>query len=689
MSRFLALAAAGIAGAALAVAGPVTPAPPAHADPATSGDVIANLWEWSWPSIAQECTNHLGPAGYGAVQVAPPSESLKQAGFPWWDVYQPYSYSLDSRFGTAEQFSSMVAACHTAGVKVYVDAVINHTAAVSGAGYDGTTISNKYDTPDFDHADYHHPGDGYCNDADGIIDDWNNLSEVQNCELLGLADLKTSEDAVRGKIAGYLNQLLAAGVDGFRIDAVKHIAAADMAAIEAKLNRTASGAAPYVFQEVYPGSTPQPSDYFGTGDVLDFTYATRLKSAFQGSVSDLGSLGSSGILPAANAVDFVTNHDTERNGLHLSYKNGASYVLANLFQLAYKHATPTIHASFTWNGTDDAPPNSGGYVTPTDCSSSHWHCLNRDRAVVGMVGWHNAVGSADVSHWQTKSSDVIGFGRSGKGFFALNNGATPATYTFTSGMADGTYRNVVDGGTTSVTVSNGSATVTIPAKGAVAFHVGALCTSGCGGTGGGTGGGTDPATVAATFNVHAPTTLGTQVYVVGSTPSLGSWNTAAAVPLSASGYPIWSGQASVPAGTTFEYKFIKKDGAGAVTWESGANRSTSSGTTAVTLDHAWNLANANATDVTFKVNATTDPGTNLYVVGSIPALGSWDPNNAIPLSSAAYPVWAKTAIVPKGTSFTYKYVRKNASGVVTWESGSDRSFTTGTGTGYQTADTWR
>jgi alpha-amylase len=687
MSRLLALAATGLAGAALTVTGPLAAPPPAQADAATSGDVIANLWEWSWPSIAQECTDHLGPAGYGAVQVAPPSESLKQAGFPWWDVYQPYSYSLDSRFGTAEQFSSMVAACHTAGVKVYVDAVINHTAAVSGTGYDGTTISTKYDTPDFDHGDYHHPGDGYCNDADGIIDDWNNLSEVQNCELLGLADLKTSEDPVRGKIAGYLNKLLAAGVDGFRIDAVKHIAAADMAAIEAKLTTTTAGTAPYIYQEVYPGTTPQPGDYFGTGDVLDFTYASKLKSAFQGSVSDLGSLGSSGILPAANAVDFVTNHDTERNGLHLSYKDGATYVLANLFQLANKHAAPTIHASFTWNGTDDAPPNSGGYVTPTDCSSSQWHCLNRDKAVVGMVGWHNAVGSADVSHWQTKSSDVIGFGRSGKGFFALNNGASAATYTFATGMADGSYQNVVDGGATSVTVSGGNATLTIPAKGAVAFRVGATCTTACGGTGG--GGTTDPAAVSATFNVNASTALGTNVYVVGSTPALGNWNPASAVPLSASGYPIWSGQVTVPSGTTFQYKFIKKDSTGAVTWESIANRSATSTTAALSLNHSWNLANADATDVTFKVNATTEVGTNVYVVGSIPALGSWDPKNAVPLSSATYPVWARTAIVPKGTTFSYKYIKKNASGVVTWESGGDRSFTTGAGAGYQASDSWR
>jgi alpha-amylase len=36
------------------------------------GDVIANLFEWNWSSVAAECVHVLGPAGYGGVQVAPP-----------------------------------------------------------------------------------------------------------------------------------------------------------------------------------------------------------------------------------------------------------------------------------------------------------------------------------------------------------------------------------------------------------------------------------------------------------------------------------------------------------------------------------------------------------------------------------------------------------------------------------------
>ncbi|MEU5315554.1 carbohydrate-binding module family 20 domain-containing protein [Streptomyces sp. NPDC021056] len=670
------------AAGALALAGATAlPATPAQADATTSGDVIANLWSYNWDSVASECTDVLGPDGYGAVWVAPPAESLKQSSYYWWDVYQPYSYNLSGRFGTAAQFASMVDACHDAGVKVYTDTVINHTAAQTGTGYNGTTITNKYDTPDWDPDDFHTSAE--CGDSDLIIDDWSNLAEIQNCELLGLPDLETEDDDVRSGIAAYLNKQIALGVDGFRIDAAKHMPVADLNAIRAKLNTTTAGSAPYIFQEVYPGSTPAASDYYSAGDVLDFGYASKLKSSFQGNVSDLESLPSSGALPPANSVSFVTNHDTERNGLHMSYKDGDTYRLANVFQLAYKWSTPTVYSGFAFSSSDQAPPNSGGFVTDTDCAGG-WYCLQRDTAITGMVKWHNAVGSASVSNWSTKSSGVIGFGRGTAGYVAINNGSSAATYTFATGMADGTYANVVDNGATTVTVSGGSATLTIPAKGAIAFYDGEFtpCTT-C------EDDDDETSTVTATFNEYAATTSGQDVYVVGSIAALGSWDTSKAVKLSSSGYPVWSGAVSVPVNTSFEFKYVKKDSSGNVTWESNANRAAAPTTSAIALNNSWNVPSAGATDVTFNVTATTDLGTNVYVVGSIAALGSWNTADAIPLSSASYPTWSKPVIVPRSTAFEYKFIKKNSSGAVTWESGTNRAYTTGGSSGYSTSDTWK
>ncbi|MFE4749752.1 carbohydrate-binding module family 20 domain-containing protein [Streptomyces mirabilis] len=681
-SRALPLATAGLLALGAAAA---LPAPAAHAAVSDTGipngDVIANLWEWNWKSVAAECTNVLDPAGYGAVQVAPPAESLKQTNYYWWDVYQPYAYNLNSRFGTAAQFKAMVDTCHAAGIKVYTDAVINHTAAQTGTGYNGTVVTNKYDTPDYDPAD--------SDDCTKTISNWSDRYEVQHCELLGLPDLDTAESGVRTKIIGFLNQQIDLGVDGFRVDAAKHIDAADLSAVVAGLHTTTSGAAPYITQEIYPGTPPAQDEYYGTGDVLDFTFAAQMKSQFQGDIANLSSFGSSwGLTAEANSNTFVTNHDTERNGYSLSYKDGDTAVLANVFQLARGYGRPSVYSGWTFSQSDEAPPNSAGFVTDTDCASG-WYCLDRNTAVSGMIGWHNAASGYAVANWQSPSSNVIGFDRGGAGFVAINNSSGANTYTYTTGLADGTYPNVIDGGATTVTVTGGKASLTVPAKSAVAFYdPNYICTVNCGGGSGGGGGG-GSTSVTATFDEYASTTTGTDVYVVGSVAALGSWNTANAVKLSSSGYPIWKADVSVPASTSIEYKYIKKDSSGNVTWESNANRTLTTGTSAVEVNNSWNVASADATDVTFGVNATTDYGTNVYVVGSIPSLGSWNTADAIPLSSASYPYWGRLVIVPKSTSFAYKYVKKDSSGNVTWESGSNRSYSTGSGTGYSVSDTWR
>ncbi|MFI6029807.1 carbohydrate-binding module family 20 domain-containing protein [Amycolatopsis magusensis] len=100
--------------------------------------------------------------------------------------------------------------------------------------------------------------------------------------------------------------------------------------------------------------------------------------------------------------------------------------------------------------------------------------------------------------------------------------------------------------------------------------------------------------------------------------------------------------------------------------------------------YANGCANASAN---FSVNATTTWGQSLFVVGDRPELGSWNPANAVPMSSANYPLWTATVGVPKGTTFQYKYLRKEG-GAVTWESGANRAATA-TGCTLGLTDTWR
>jgi alpha-amylase len=50
----------------------------------------------------------------------------------------------------------------------------------------------------------------------------------------------------------------------------------------------------------------------------------------------------------------------------------------------------------------------------------------------------------------------------------------------------------------------------------------------------------------------------------------------------------WTGQVTLPGSAVVEYKYIRKDAAGTVTWESDPNRTvtTPSGGT-ITLDETW------------------------------------------------------------------------------------------------------
>lgn len=94
--------------------------------------------------------------------------------------------------------------------------------------------------------------------------------------------------------------------------------------------------------------------------------------------------------------------------------------------------------------------------------------------------------------------------------------------------------------------------------------------------------------VATRFYVNnAETSYGQSVYIVGNVEELGSWDTSKAIgpffnnTSSIATYPTWFYDISVPSGKTIEYKYIKKDSAGNVTWESGDNhtyRTVTSGT---------------------------------------------------------------------------------------------------------------
>jgi alpha-amylase len=546
---------------------------PASASPASPGtkDVIVHLFQWPWASIANECTTVLGPKGFGGVQVSPPQEHvvLPSRGYPWWQDYQPVSYQLTSRRGDRAAFASMVQTCHTAGVKIYVDAIVNHMAggASTGPGSGGSTYSQyAYPAVPYGWNDFHHCGRNGTDD----IANWGDRWEVQNCELVDLSDLATESSYVRGKLTAYLNDLVSLGVDGFRVDAAKHLPASDLAAIVDPVNGD-----PYVFSEVIEGGSgePAPEEYAGVGDVTEFRYGDVVGNAFRdGNLANLNNLASSMRLSSGDAVAFVDNHDTQRNGrARLTYKDGTSYALAEAFMIAWPYGVPQVMSSFTFSDNDAGPPTGSNGTTSAVTCGSGWACEHRWRGTANMVGLRNAAAGAGVTNWWSNGSNQIAFGRGGAAYAAFNRSGSALTRTFQTSLPAGTYCDVMSGDVTGTTCggtayqvdSAGQVTATVPANGALALHVDART------SGGGTG--TSCATATISFEATATTYWGQNVFVVGNVAALGNWNPASAVPLSAATYPVWRGSASLPGNTAVQYKYIKKDG-DQVVWESDPNR---------------------------------------------------------------------------------------------------------------------
>ena len=510
---------------------PVPPTPPPvlgqtyrSSGKAAAGEVFVHLFEWRWTDIARECEVFLGPAGYKGVQISPPSEHaiVRNSGafFPWWQRYQTVSYRLDrSRSGTVAELADMVVRCKAVGVEIYADVVINHMTAGSGTGSAGS-VYTKYNYPavPYTAVDF--------NPACGI-ESYAVAAQVQNCELVGLSDLATASDTVRGRIARYLISLNETGIAGFRVDAAKHVPAADLETIFTRVNNAATAAGrpkPYVFLEIIAGSgdAVTPQQYYGVGyasggatDITDFTYGNRISDSFlgRGGLTLWSALQAfaTELLPSDKSVVFIDNHDTQR-GSALFYAD-STYELAAIMMFAHSQGYASLMSSFGFDrsslpGRDAGPASeSDGTTIPifdaggvSKCTteigsqqSTRWICEHRRPAIARMVAFRKASAGRPVTDcgrgdWRIEGdANRVAFCRDGAGFLAMSLSATTATTVLPTRLPAGSYCNVAQhafapaagstpascSGAPVVVSADGSASITLTRRSAVALHIAA------------------------------------------------------------------------------------------------------------------------------------------------------------------------------------------------------------------------
>ena len=225
--------------------------------PATFSDITANpygmadsiddstilqAWNWSYNNIAAELYK-IGEQGFTTIQISPPNEiKLGTKDIPvsgssdngWWMFYQPVGFqineSTDNALGTKADLVAMVMAAHAKGIKVIADTVINHVA--SNGNEDGSVtdpilhVADKVQTFEptiYNNKLFHDPWFNMT-----YAYEWSGPESTCTYDLTrgctsNLPDLKTEDLRVQSAIYEYLQELVDCGIDGFRIDAAKHI----------------------------------------------------------------------------------------------------------------------------------------------------------------------------------------------------------------------------------------------------------------------------------------------------------------------------------------------------------------------------------------------------------------------------------------------------------------------------------
>jgi glycosidase len=253
-------------------------------------------------------TTDLGVTG---IWLMPVTEGLSYHGYDVTDYR-----SVESDYGTREDFLALIDAAHERGIAVIVDLVLNHTSR-SHPWFEASSIGDDVYADWYRWADSSQGG-GWHQDGDryyfGLfwegMPDLNLENEEVTAELFDIADF-------------WLNDL---GVDGFRLDAVKHYIEDGIRVQNTPATFEWAERFNAHVEEIKPGALTIGEIWANTTiasiyvpDSVDMAFEFDLAEAFVaasklGSVLDLPQVFETLLerYPAAQFAPFLTNHDQVR-----------------------------------------------------------------------------------------------------------------------------------------------------------------------------------------------------------------------------------------------------------------------------------------------------------------------------------------------------------------------------------------
>jgi len=562
-------------------------------------------------------------------------------------------------FGTMTDFTNMINAAHARNIKVIIDFAPNHTSPASATDTTFGENGKLYDNGAL-LAGYGSDPNGYFHHNGGT--DFSTLESGIYRNLFDLADLNHNNATVDSYMKAAIKVWLDLGIDGIRMDAVKHMPFGWQKSLMSYIH----GYKPvFTFGEWYlsENEVDPANHYFANRSgmsLLDFQFAQKVRQVFKDGTAAMTSLNqmvsdtASQYSHVGDQVTFIDNHDMPR--FQVAGASGRKLEQALAFTLTSRGVPAIYYGTEQYmQGTGD-PDNRA--MMASFATTTPAYGLVKRLAPLRKSNPAIAYGSTQ-QRWV--NNDVLIFERNfgnNVAVVAINRNLSTATSIsgFIAGLPAGSYTDVLSGlgfNGNSITVgANGAVSNFTLAAGAIAVWQ-------------------YTATVAAPKLGH----VGPNMSMPGKT-----------ITIDGRGFGATKG--------TVKFGSTVVSGANILSWEDTQVKvlvpSVAAGTTgvsvvtagAVTSDSWDNFEILSGPQVTVRFvvgNATTVSGENVYLTGDKFELTNWSATAPLgPLFNQvmySYPNWYTDVSVPAGTTVSYKFLKKSANPTV-WEGGSNHTFTT-------------
>ncbi len=405
---------------------------------------VLHAWCWSFNAIKENMAA-IKEAGYTSVQTSPINAVVvgnggdKKFTNQWYYHYQPTAYTIGNyQLGTEAEFIEMNRVAEQYGIKIIVDAVLNHTTSdYSKVSSETKSINN------------------WTHGADRISN-WNSREEVTQKSLLGLWELNTQNPEVQQYLLKFLKNAVSDGADGFRYDAAKHIELPGEYPNQYGSNFwnvILNNGSEFQYGEVLQDNISRDADYANLMSITASQYGHSIREILRNRNANAGNLGNyrAGVDPS-KLVLWVESHDTYANGNTDSESESAwmsdeDLKLGWAMITARAKGTPLFFSRPVGGGKGVRFPEQ---TKIGDAGSN----LYKDPTIVAVNKFHNAmVGQSEYIRNPNGDTNVAMIERGTQGAVIANLSDSEKSLNTETKLANGTYKDQISGKI--YTVSNG------------------------------------------------------------------------------------------------------------------------------------------------------------------------------------------------------------------------------------------